>query len=1265
PPDCNTMVFDNGTADGANGMRPTTGWSNTGIIDDVLLPQNDLTEFTCVRIEMLDNTATGLTTARVQVYALPPGGISDLGMYGTEVPVVDETFMLADGTLAITDSGLDYFGYNLMYYDCYGVPFDLGAGNFGVLVTFPGAPPAADAFWASSSPPEPGENGFYWGVQAPLPALLSDTFAFHLKVELLPGACCDPDTGICTNGVIFDDCRPPLQFTSDTLCEELVPPCSIIGACCDQDTGVCTDGVAEGDCASPLSFYGATTCAELAVPCGYGACCIGDGCAVILKGDCEVLGGAYLGGGTDCNTNACAGISTNGVCCMPDDSCQPSTSPSDCNAAGGTFHGYAATCADADTNGVADICEADCNTNGALDEFDVSRGNSLDCNLNGVPDECDLRSGASRDCNTNGFPDECDPNDWGIEFGCFTGIGGGVPAGCTCLDVDGDDDVDLRDFATYQREYRYFGNLYISNGTGGGDWFDPVTWNQGRVPGTARNYDIVQVLAGDTIIQSTPMPYTLARYALDPGATHVFEATADVAALMIFAYGEFVSTNGTDLGEQPPGSEPGLGPGVVVVRNTVVVDVVSGVDLEYQYDPNYCDLVDNAPAPFNHLGPCVPPPAPAPRGDAGVRWTHNTTHRALNEVIIDNDKCKVHDFLVEELLLPDGLDTTAAGDTETAEHATAGTQTYAAWLIDGGELEDNPNNRSFRHYLLPTTNAPMLGTYDTNLEWAWNGTAGWPTGDNAWDFLSAREYYFQALSEANATAREEAFARVFRSLGQVLHLLEDMSSAAHVRDDLHPFSEPLEAYASNHYGTVPQLNGLPGVSTVPPAAEHPRFTVAVPMSGFNRFSNWWDTDQYTGQATFTFGSTPGMAEYTTINFFSRDTVFDFADSAHPSHADTNLATLFPPPSNGQVIMPNSTANTTGPGWVDVAKTTAPSNGIERLTRLARAGNMGIYVDPAAAYYGVIINAPQRIDVSCNNNAVLEEYLQRLLPRTIGYGTEVVNYFFRGKLDIRVLWNEAAVRYNLQITNRSVENLGAGAWHLYQDDASDNRAEITADFSTYPGNLANGATFTANFAATAREGRYTLVFQGTIGNEADTAVAAKVFDIVRVHIIWDPNSDQDLYMWAPDGSLIAYYNLSNDFGELDNDDIGGTGPENITLKKLTEEGDYVFMINYYRDWWRERSYDSESQQCVDNDPPLNQPDDEGTTCYTQTDITVTAKTYHNSSTPVREETRTLSVPNFGASVPPRGTPEGPVGSSWYVTQVVHVDEDGTVTIEGAP
>src|SRR6185436_18031173 len=147
--------------------------------------------------------------------------------------------------------------------------------------------------------------------------------------------------------------------------------------------------------------------------------------------------------------------------------------------------------------------------------------------------------------------------------------------------------------------------------------------------------------------------------------------------------------------------------------------------------------------------------------------------------------------------------------------------------------------------------------------------------------------------------------------------------------------------------------------------------------------------------------------------------------------------------------------------------------------------------------------------------------------------------------------------------------------------------------------------------------------------------------------------------------IWWNNLITQYGELDNDNIGGLGPVNITLKDL-QPGTYQFMINYYRDWWRERFYDSPSASCMTYGSPLNAPDDTpqqtGNPCFTQTNITVTVRTYHNSSNPVRTETRILAYPSYVGGAP-GWAPEGPFGNSWYVTQIVTVDDQRNVTIGG--
>lgn len=94
-----------------------------------------------------------------------------------------------------------------------------------------------------------------------------------------------------------------------------------------------------------------------------------------------------------------------------------------------------------------------------------------DCNANGTPDECDILSGFSLDCNANGAPDDCETiagGDFNVDgqvnaldhqafVECFAGPQAApAPADPLCVaacraafDYDGDDDLDLHDFAGF------------------------------------------------------------------------------------------------------------------------------------------------------------------------------------------------------------------------------------------------------------------------------------------------------------------------------------------------------------------------------------------------------------------------------------------------------------------------------------------------------------------------------------------------------------------------------------------------------------------------------------------------------------------------------------------------------------------------------------------------------------------------------------------------------------------------------------------------
>ncbi len=100
--------------------------------------------------------------------------------------------------------------------------------------------------------------------------------------------------------------------------------------------------------------------------------------------------------------------------------------------------------------------------------YDNVRVEAPDCNGNGIPDDQDVAGGGSEDCNANGLPDECesvagcdydadgdvDADDLASLVGCLGGPDA-APAACPALclaafGADGDDDVDLGDFAAMQ-----------------------------------------------------------------------------------------------------------------------------------------------------------------------------------------------------------------------------------------------------------------------------------------------------------------------------------------------------------------------------------------------------------------------------------------------------------------------------------------------------------------------------------------------------------------------------------------------------------------------------------------------------------------------------------------------------------------------------------------------------------------------------------------------------------------------------------------------
>ena len=121
-------------------------------------------------------------------------------------------------------------------------------------------------------------------------------------------------------------------------------------------------------------------------------------------------------------------------------------------------------------------------------------------------------------------------------------------------------------------------------------------------------------------------------------------------------------------------------------------------------------------------------------------------------------------------------------------------------LLEGSEREDDWDGMRFQnHFHEPITNRGLnqgwLVNGESALAWArGTGEGCVESGEclgNEYSWSKARQYYseaFEALSQPDTDTRqaelEAKMAETFRSLGQIMHMIQDMAVPAHTRNDM-------------------------------------------------------------------------------------------------------------------------------------------------------------------------------------------------------------------------------------------------------------------------------------------------------------------------------------------------------------------------------------------------------------------------------------------------------------------------------------------------
>jgi hypothetical protein len=418
------------------------------------------------------------------------------------------------------------------------------------------------------------------------------------------------------------------------------------------------------------------------------------------------------------------------------------------------------------------------------------------------------------------------------------------------------------------------------------------------------------------------------------------------------------------------------------------------------------------------------------------------------------------------------------------------------WIKDGGRYEDKPESsipyrRSVNHYHNPLTDKGYSGIFgglflsgESLIDWAQKPlNTQSPGGHYSWH--DVRNYYYKALTSISKNEKEKYFSETFRGIGQLMHLVQDASVPAHTRDHAHLFE--YEYWLAKN---SPDLTKEPTFFD--------RLILDRPTTGLP-ISNIFDTNQYKGgNPEVTAGNYIGLTEYANANFFSDDTI-NSRNFPNPRFDDQTTIVGRPYLSEYGIYTRKY-----------------------YLKECCGETNQGKgYLLAAVDYYDdwrrkspYDIGELEKLPVLDNN--VYAEYASLLIPRAVGYSAGLLEYFFRGKIQVSshpIFYDNALYMLKLKIKNMTPnEDMRNGNLMLTyrytppgkpEDGSEDvfNYAFSMEGSLTVPiVELKSGGETEVYFAflwdsipiEALNSSKLSLVFQGTLGNETG-AVVGKVFN----------------------------------------------------------------------------------------------------------------------------------------------------------------------------
>jgi hypothetical protein len=527
------------------------------------------------------------------------------------------------------------------------------------------------------------------------------------------------------------------------------------------------------------------------------------------------------------------------------------------------------------------------------------------------------------------------------------------------------------------------------------------------------------------------------------------------------------------------------------------------------------------------------------------------THVTINQYIAGNtiNSFSLNNYLKKNLGFSEGKDEFING------------QEVYRWLGDGGIYEDVPPwtiipyLRSVNHFHNPLNPWNAAGLNDiftgtSSVIWAQDQSSAGILLGGDWSWKKAREYFYIALTgkdfsgnilAMDKVTRDKAFADTFRAVGQVMHLVQDASVPAHVRNDSHILIETYEEWVedtrANNQSLFNSLIATPLSFDSAILNETPNPLAPIPIAKI------FDTDKYNYGTNPSISFTWGISEYANSNFASDDTIFT-------EYFDPNHKHYFPFPR----YSPESYEIYEIDIQPDKKRLYLRKRGDgEVIEHFATVGPLYKYL----SFAPVLQRDELELDGECN-----KDYAEKLLPRSVGYSAGLLNYFFRGKLEavnpdilkdgrsnilgtkfrVKNLTTDEAIGLGKLIVSYQYKPAGSNDFvygtskEVFLDETISFNSESISQFAF---------TFHPSIPSDAQETKFLLVFRGKLGNEDDAVVPVELKEKQPISIL----IASCIFDYEGDNLHYGILNIANN-----------TVTENIYPLKVRGDNDYYSLIS---------------------------------------------------------------------------------------------------------